>query len=1701
MRPHRAGGMTAARRDAAAADGYRDGLLWLALPPLWTGHAALDVGFPVDDLTGFLKWAVANGYAERRGGAMPERLHRTTFWILPDARNDELKRAVQRLGRDETRAVAVRVATALSRFGQLHSLPRVVRLWIGLVYPDGGDQERDFLGRVRNLCRAGRRDQAADLVRAADVLLPIASPTLADAVERAHRQLLMANRRSHDLESMQSFQARPEWSAALDHLLGDRDADRWALHLVGLGGTGKTMFIRYVASGQYAEDTGRAPMPVARVDFDHLSPDYPVRRPVQLLVELADELAPYIESGDGDRALETFFSIAKSAHAAGAGRTPDRAADLVDEAVQAFSRFVGTLAQPVLLILDTCEELSRLSPAGVPNRAVDRTFELLNQIRFWLPGLRVLLSARRPLSRLPGRDAAVTRELPVRPQVRVLEARGFRLGEATEFLLRPYRKRTMSPELVEVVLEQSPEPGRVLVPADPVDTADDRFSPYDLAMYRRWWASDTTISAAELRHAGRYAYVEVRILPRLKRSLIRSIPAVALLGRFDRHMLAPALPGGHDAEAIIRELMQLEWTDVDTDPASRAPIVEVEAPIQRLLRAWAHHKHPAWLREARQRLAGALGAELVSRPLEKISTAHVVSALRLAQPEEAVDLWTRLERRSGVDDGWAWMATVCARVLGAVAETETEPVVPAEAGGPDGLAGNNLLSAAVRTTMVALARRDAPGADMAGAWDQVEAAIGPDDTAVARYLRLRARLGRAASKAARSRLSEEEMAAVAGDLEAAAHTGPGLTGSAVATIEAILENQPAGGLEPVLRAAQVWAEATGDGVVRAFLKVGIRRIKRATRPPAGGLLLPADGTSPGSVAAEAERARPEDGRWTDWPAPPDCVLWAHLHHAVEALMCGRPLRALPMREWERRAEAGLFTIDGERLMSQCLQLRLSHGAVTRDRLDRLRALDLYDPRRIASRSVHRSVPPLFVSLSDGYLALGDAGMALAVLRDRRGDATSDRQEDVTVREANRAIVRLTRRLRDDRIALTTRSRADRDDARFRGAVWAANVLVDGRAPVAHDWGDGTDLRRWHDCWQAQPADARTGKVAIPVAPDLGPARGNLVPLLIADADEVARAGDGPARADIIEWRRRTAAGEIVIDIYEEDAPPAAVRLWLARADRDELLGPRSANLPTHGPLLEASVALELGELRALRDPAGALPLLDFAFEQSRSRSPVIAVQAATLRALAVLHHREPPDDPSPTALALELSRAYDRFREVVGTAAAPPWPEVVDAAEDLGGPWQGWLRRIRVAARGLIPAASEAVPGPAVAEAAPETAGDRPVELRGGGFGAAPAAGTPPPGEPTSGNGGPVSESPMSRSSTIVARLADSPLAVSVTRRFAGRPRVTVTVDRRRGHLEVTKDYLPPAGPATAGSRLRRTALRFLWSPVRWRAAFDPSVDVPDIPVPRFAEQDAPYVIGRLRLPLSDQALPWEERLISPAGRPVIWYREWHARRAPDIPVIGRGLTVVAPQRCAGLVEEIYQTRHRLTTHFYLDGGPGADGRTGWAPAALLHVVGRPVADSNGTLLQVSERRHRRGPAEESFVNPEDVAGHRAALTVIQGLPHSGQLRIDPFEAAVARQFAADTMVAGAAAVLLLPALPGAAAQRVFALLAGAWAQRWRPSPEDMVQLAYDIRAEIIVVASEVEHHVADEDLRDVLGQVLLWLPHRSDPGGGGPRI
>src|SRR5205823_4016232 len=124
------------------------------------------------------------------------------------------------------------------------------------------------------------------------------------ALRRAARLLELLRRDERDERALKDYLARPELDDAVRELLRAPDPAGWALHFMGMGGAGKTTFLRHLGT-RLAKELDAV---VVRVDFDHLNPDFPERAPGLLLWafalelrahDLGSEASSYLESADG----------------------------------------------------------------------------------------------------------------------------------------------------------------------------------------------------------------------------------------------------------------------------------------------------------------------------------------------------------------------------------------------------------------------------------------------------------------------------------------------------------------------------------------------------------------------------------------------------------------------------------------------------------------------------------------------------------------------------------------------------------------------------------------------------------------------------------------------------------------------------------------------------------------------------------------------------------------------------------------------------------------------------------------------------------------------------------------------------------------------------------------------------------------------------------------------------------------------------------------------------------------------------------------------------------------------------------------------------------------------------------------------------------------------------------------------------------
>ena len=240
------------------------------------------------------------------------------------------------------------------------------------------------------------------------------------------------------------------------------------------------------------------PFTVARVDFDHISPDYPVDRPVQLLTELADDVIVDADADILERQLRSFFASAESVNAAAADSPLALNDPLVTNTVGLFAKYLSMLPAPQVLVLDTCEELAKLHPVGAEVPAITRTFELLYNLWEQCPTVRVVFAGRRYLAKsgagweLPERvtqQAVVS--LAARDYLRLDYVLGFAASDAEELLRRPHPDTGAVPSeaFVHAVLDRSPEVGSEALPPQP-----GRYNPFMIAHYRSWWEDEPELT-------------------------------------------------------------------------------------------------------------------------------------------------------------------------------------------------------------------------------------------------------------------------------------------------------------------------------------------------------------------------------------------------------------------------------------------------------------------------------------------------------------------------------------------------------------------------------------------------------------------------------------------------------------------------------------------------------------------------------------------------------------------------------------------------------------------------------------------------------------------------------------------------------------------------------------------------------------------------------------------------------------------------------------------------------------------------------------------------------------------------------------------------------------------------------------------------------------------------------------------------------
>jgi hypothetical protein len=1710
LAPELRAAMEAARAERLGRFGWEH-VAWLCLLPEWSDELARACGFPARDegLERFVERAAAAGLCERReeigrGGRAELR-----FWV-PTLQREELLDAVKdELGRSTVRRLAGEVAERLLELGD--RVAPSLRHWAELAAPETSA----YAGAARlgeEVRRSADQVSALDWIAAGEGLAPVLGGDLGAAVSRGKRRVNLEYRRRADERMLARYVPREGAEAALRRLV-EGDDDEWALHLIGMGGVGKTMLVRYLV-GRLAPEHDLA---VGRVDFDHIDPRFPWERPAELLVELADALAVHVATPEQERALENFVEDVRRSDEA---RTQPTGAGLAlletpafTSAVASFVRFLSELRRPVVLVLDTCEELAKLHPAEGTVRSVDALFAILEALQrdpsgpYPPPRVRVLLAGRRLLATAGAgwsydsatRQPAALTSLEERPYLRLHEVRGFDRDEAAALLGR------IDDELLAAILDASRETGRVPgVPGGSEGTGRDRYNPFDLELYAQWIEEAPGLRAADVAAGGTDAYVKARIVDRLREQGVDALlPAAVLLRRFDLAMLEPVMPADADERGRLMEaLAEQEWVDLAAGETPDTMIVAVEPHLLPRLERWFEGgARRSELAAGRARLGPHVARLLLEAPLDALAVDRADAALRLLDGSERERAWLDLEQRIAREGSWEWAAGTCERLLGADEAT--------------GMPQHRELRAAIEATRVAalLHRSGRVGPE---SWEDVIVDIErmPPDSALVEPLRRRALLGLMATGRAVPMMPGWP-ADVSGLIELVLIAGADRRpvdqsiASGIAALEAVADGSGSGvrAARP-FPVAQLWSWA-------AFVEeeADDRELAAAAWLVTARLLGGAGHVDEASAAFEtAERVASDCAagthqRWLDWLAPDSMLDRVRLEWLLSGLagptLEGAEERA---REWLSGAQERIDRIDGERLASlwllDVLGRRLPPLPLVAELSGPAGDLPELQPRCAA----HERVPPLFVSVARAWTAHADADEACALLEQRIFSGEARRGADValarTVALARVELLAVLRRLRGATpelpgpegrwMYLAGRALNEPGTTEELAEALALAALVTGAkppplvAPVS-----ATELHaRWRASAGADPALVRllaAGRRADSSAPAV------LRMHLALDGLEAARLGFE---------RLGDAADDVLDELHDADPGAAGDAEWIRLVLRCRALYVGEPRLERAPPRRVAELALEEGELLALRMPSNACRLLDEAHRLFvAAGDPVGGFFAAVAR--VATEQRSGHEGRARELVAGEAMQAYERLRDA-GYGRLPPWEALVAGKElELGGsPLAPWVGRLAPYAHWAEGGGNPPLWSGRVAPPPAEDVARRPE----------PVAAAPPPPPETHGvvvgahmtmpnrRPAPVPE-PRSRWRRRLAALAAGLIVLAVTVAVAGSLMQSGAPTVSPGD---TADGLPLAlwaivlavvvlalGGLWALRRRGRTPFAYRCSITRTRpghARVELTVD-PRLPLegprPRHRETRAQEVAlpeagaaqgargllellaaGRIperaRVALTvEPALapaPWESTLTGRGVAPAIWRVPTiaHPARAPARGLTG-GVAALAPERWLLLVEEAWAPLE-------VDAVGGTPWMDGARKRRIVHLVGAPAQTSGGWRLRIKAGTLE-SPAsgtvtaasveQQELLDPHSVS-RGAELLVVQGVPGV----LDAEGAAGLRGVAAAAQAAGAYAVLTIPSLPPDVAALAIAALASGLPKR--PSRlGDLLDLSRRVRAEI----------------------------------------
>lgn len=1096
-----------------------EGLAWLAIAPTWTERIAQQTSFPTGemDLAGWLRWAEDAAVVEQQPERRADPRLGREFWIAESDRAPVLDflKSLESLGDSGLRRVTAEIARRLQSTREGTELPVALDRWAALAataeQPAAAAQRLE--SEVEQLTRDNRLGEARAAVTAGGALARILGGShLGNAVDLGNRRLELAYREAADQRHLRRYFKRDDQERAFDALLDTR-SPVWALHYMGMGGIGKTMLLRRITS-QIARERQLA---ISRIDFDQQSPDYPVRKPGNLLLALALELRPHVGS-EGERLVRQLDDATRELHEQlGAEPPPDDPLWNVTRPefgrlLNAFADLLRSVPRRVVLLLDTCEELARVPVVNQILPAVEATFEILARLHDEVPQMRVVLAGRRPLASAghgwslreldPGaptdRTHGLRPYLPARPFLALHEILGFTEEEAHRFLTGSWGLQIERQGILErAVLERSQEAGRAVafvragneftgfeaLPAAPDTPGEPLYGPFDLSLYASWLTDDPSLGPDQIANADGDPYVEIRIVQRIQPIQLRAaLPAIVALGRIDEQTLGEALPGGLTPEAIAdlyRALADHEWMEQQRDAHTGQLFLEVEPHLLPRLRKYYGHELRAPVADAaRRRLVPGLARAVRTSPLGELSVHQIDAALSLLPAADAAALWTEVLVRVPLEVDWNWLRNVTERLLGGDGALSRQPSLAA---------GLTVASSALQLHLAGTTRAPSD-VQMAAVARWPDEATRPWVTRLHQIWSIDP--GRPVARAADlfveliDRFESVPVASPDDPHLVVRRRSEAEAGALMHAIEDRIERVSLRAPETDVNwtsfadALTAWADVLAAHEYPVTL-VAMAEIIAARVNVAAGRGDEAGRHVERALDGVRGPATVTDPPWLFWREPDSVAdrvlleaLALHRDHLV-----GPAPEAIPwftgddatlprsMRDWLRTrfgsdGPALTATIDGERLVSALEQWWLDRAVPAPSELEAFEAMELYAVDRQPVAAVHRHTPPLFVTLARKRAAVGDFAAADRHLRDRAREAAATRQDAETVRIATIARLQNARASRDVPMDLPMAVRGLDPGLRERSAARPALAL---RALTGSDMTEGFALNP-HEPW-------------------------------------------------------------------------------------------------------------------------------------------------------------------------------------------------------------------------------------------------------------------------------------------------------------------------------------------------------------------------------------------------------------------------------------------------------------------------------------------------------------------------------------------------------------------------------------------------------------------------------------------------------------